>query len=300
MSNQNTFTVEFKKDELESVREVLLANNWREEAHDNLYVIFRLRSPKGSVAMMYSSGKLVFQGREDFTSVISNIKKTDKEVSTEVFRPHMGVDEVGKGDYFGPLVVVSCFITEEFSKKVKLLGFADSKKFSDGKIKNLFDMVSDYPYYYSSVLEPEVYNKQIEEYRNVSILLAKQHTKVIEMGLLDLKEKGIKCEYVVVDQFSTSKSRVSNELGELGKQCELIQHHKGESDIAVACASIIARGIFLQEWRKMNQKYDFEFPKGASNVISQGKEFVALHGSEKLNEVAKIGFKTTKQVMSFL
>ena len=159
-------------------------------------------------------------------------------------------------------------------------------------------MVSDYPYYYSSVLEPQKYNRLIEEYRNVSILLAKQHSKVIEMGLLDLKEKGIKCEYVVVDQFSTSKSRVANELGELGKQSELIQHHKGESDIAVACASIIARGIFLQEWRKMNQKYDFEFPKGASNVISQGKEFVALHGSEKLNEVAKIGFKTTKQVMS--
>ena len=298
MSNQNTFTVEFKKDELESVREVLLANNWREEAHDNLYVIFRLRSPKGSVAMMYSSGKLVFQGREDFTSVISNIKKVEKDTSTEVFRPHIGVDEVGKGDYFGPLVVVSCFVTEEFKKKVQLLGFADSKKFSDRKIENLFNMVTDYPYYYSSIIHPKEYNKLIEEYHNVSILLAKQHTKVIEMGLTDLKKKNIDCGYVVVDQFSASKSRVEDELGELGKQCELIQHHKGESDIAVASASIIARGIFLREWNKMCEEYQFEFPKGASNVIPQGKEFVLINGQEKLIDVAKIGFKTTKQILT--
>jgi ribonuclease HIII len=78
----------------------------------------------------------------------------------------------------------------------------------------------------------------------------------------------------------------------------LIQHHKGESDIAVACASVIARGIFLEEWGRMNDEYAFDFPKGASNVIEKGKEFVRIYGSEKLNEVAKIGFKTTKQILS--
>lgn len=298
MSNQNTFTVEFSKEQIHSIKDILLANNWREESSSSEYVLFRLRSPKGSVAQMYSSGKLVFQGREDFTSLISNIKGNGDSADLEDFKPHLGVDEVGKGDYFGPLVVVSCFISEEFSKRVRLLGFADSKKFSDKKILNLYSMVKEYPYYYYSVVKPSEYNTLIEEYRNVSIILAKQHTKVIEMGLKDLKEKNIDCEYVVIDQFSTSKERVINELGELGKECNLIQHHKGESDIAVACASVIARGIFLEEWERMNEEYTFDFPKGASNVIEKGKEFVSIYGSEKLKEVAKTGFKTTKQVLS--
>jgi len=275
MSNQNTFTVEFKQDE---------------------YVTFRLKSPTGSVATMYFSGKLVFQGKEDFTSVISTLKENE-DVSKQDFKPHIGVDEVGKGDYFGPLVVVSCFVNEEFLKKVKLLGFADSKKFSDKRILGLFNMVREYPYYYSSVVYPNEYNKMTEMYKNASLLLAKQHSLVIEKGIKDLEQKGIECEYVVIDQFSTSKSRVLDELGELSKKYRLIQFHKGESDIAVACASIIARGIFVEEWGKMNSKYDFVFPKGASNVIDNAKLFVSRYGKEELSNVAKISFKTTKEVL---
>jgi ribonuclease HIII len=298
MINNNTFTLEFDKNTIPMVKDVLLANGWQEEPISD-YVLFRLRSPMGSIALMYSSGKLVFQGKEDFTSVISNIKELQTEVFDEDFESHFGVDEVGKGDYFGPLVVVGCFVTEEFFRKIKLLGFADSKKFSDKKISKLFTSVKDYPYYYSSIVNPKEYNGLVKEYNNVSILLAKQHALVIEEGLKDLSKRDIECNYVVVDQFSSSKSRVINELGQLGKNCKLIQHHKGESDIVVACASIIARGIFIEKWEEMNMKYGFEFPKGASNVVQKGKEFVSLYGQEKLNDVAKIGFKTTNQILSF-
>jgi len=297
MSNQNTATVEFKQSEYQKVKDSLLAHNWVEEGDDNQYVTFRLRSPNGSVATMYFSGKLVFQGREDFTPVISSLKK-EENISSETFKPHMGVDEVGKGDYFGPLVVVSCFLTEDFFKKVKILGFADSKKFSDERISKLFNSVKEYPYYYSSIVYPKEYNEMTKMYKNASLLLAKQHSLVIEKGLEDLKNKGIKCNYVVIDQFSTSKSRVADELGELGKNHKIIQHHKGESDTAVACASVIARGIFLEEWDKMNSKYDFIFPKGASNVIDNAKLFISEYGEKELNSVAKISFKTTKEVLA--
>ena len=296
MSNQNTFTVEFKQDEYQKIKDSLLAHNWVEESDSNQYVTFRLKSPTGSVATMYFSGKLVFQGKEDFTSVISTLKK-DEGASEQEFKPHIGVDEVGKGDYFGPLVVVSCFVNEEFLEKVKLLGFADSKKFSDKRISNLFNTVREYPYYYSSIVYPNEYNKMTEMYKNASLLLAKQHSLVIEKGIKDLEQKGIECEYVVIDQFSTSKSRVLDELGELSKKYKLIQFHKGESDIAVACASIIARGIFIEQWSKMNNKYDFVFPKGASNVIDNAKLFVSRYGKEELSNVAKISFKTTKEVL---
>jgi len=297
MSKQKTFTLEFRDSEIHGVRDALSANNWIEEVDRNEYVVFRFRSPNDSIAIMYRSGKLVFQGKEDFTSLISSIKKGKEDEEVVDFVPHLGVDEVGKGDYFGPLVVASCFVTEEFLKKVSILGFADSKRFSDRKIKNLYENVKDYPYYYYSIVHPSEYNELIERYRNVSILLAKQHSLVIEKGLKNLKSKDISCEYVVVDQFSTSKSRVKDELGELGKVTELIQHHKGESDIAVASASIIARGVFVKEWERMNNKYSFKFPKGASNVIDKAKEFVSIYGVEELKEVAKISFRTTKQVL---
>lgn len=298
MSNQNTVTLEFKKEQIEPVRDVLLANGWRNEEDSNSYVLFRLRSPENSLALMYRSGKLVLQGREEFTSVISNIQEFQGDTVTLDYKPHFGVDEVGKGDYFGPLIVVGCFVTEEFFKRIKVLGFADSKRFTDKKIFNLYSAVKDYPFYYRSIVNPRRYNEMVDKYKNVSILLAKQHALVIEEGLKDLKSKNIQCNYVVIDQFSSSKSRVVNELGEYGRECDLIQRHRGEEDIAVASASIIARGIFIQEWEKMCSKYKLNFPKGASDVISTGREFVSMYGQEKLRDVAKVGFKTTQKIFS--
>lgn len=293
----NTFTITLNTKEQSQVQGVLVANGWKEVPDGNQYVSYRFKSISGSTAILYSSGKLVFQGRENFTPLIANIKE---EIDSDMngFESHIGVDEVGKGDYFGPLVVVGCFVDEEFAKKTKLLGFADSKKFTDGKISKLFNSVKEYPYYYSSIVNPVEYNMLTKKYGNVSILLAKQHSLVIEKGLEDLKSKGIKCENVVIDQFSSSKNRVIDELGVLGKSVNFEQFHKGENDIAVAVASVIARGIFLEEWEKMCQKYDFQFPKGASNVLSSARKFVERFGADELELVAKTGFKTTKSIMN--
>ncbi len=299
MSNQNTVSIQFKKDEIFKVEGILKASNWlHEEVSNNPYVCFKVRSPKGSVATMYTSGKLVFQGKEDFTTIIASLKGQEEDASIVDFLPHIGVDEVGKGDYFGPLVVVSCFVNTQFLEKITYLGFTDSKKITDKKIVDLFNMIREYPYYYVSIVEPTEYNKLILDYKNASILLAKQHSIVIEKALIDLKEKGIDCTRVVVDQFSSKKERILDELGELGRCVELEQFHKGESDIAVAAASIIARGVFLEEWEKMCKKYNFKFPKGSSNVLGEAKQFVSEYGVEELSNVAKVGFKTTKQVLT--
>lgn len=297
MSNQNTCTIKVDSNSFDKVSNVLIANNWKEEGIDNQYMVFRFKSPHGSIAILYTSGKLVFQGSEDFTYIVSNIDENKSREENKSFSPHIGVDEVGKGDYFGPLVVVGCFVDMDFFKKISYLGFDDSKKFSDKKIMNLFNSIDGYKYFYSSIVYPKEYNRLIKEYRNASLLLAKQHSLVIENGLKDLKEKNIKCEYVVIDQFSNSKSRVSDELGDLGKSIEVIQHHKGESDIAVACASVIARAIFVKEWDKMCNKYNFDFPKGASSVIEKGREFVSIFGKDELDNVAKTSFKTTNSLV---
>jgi len=295
---QKTFSIKLNSAEMKAVEEALQSYGWIEQQMDNEYVGLRMKKTNGSVATLYTSGKIVFQGNEDFTKEISSIKRGEKDMDDMI--SHIGVDEVGKGDYFGPLVVVGCFVDEEFAEKVSYLGFGDSKNFSDKKILEFFKEVRDYKYYYPSIVHPEEYNTLVNETGNVSILLARQHSKVIEMGLKDLKEKGIQCNHAVIDQFSSLKSRVINELGELGKEIQLRQYHKGESDIAVASASIIARGIFLEEMAKMNKKYSFKFPKGSSNVVNSAREFVKKYGEYELRRVAKIGFKTTKKVLSLV
>ena len=291
--SQNTLSIQFSIDEAKRVRDVFLSLGWQDADINNEYIALRMKNDKGSVVTLYTSRKIVFQGKEDFTDIVQAIQG-DSNVD---FVSHIGVDEVGKGDYFGPLVVVSCFVDEEFYKKVKALGVGDSKKFSDRRLLKMYEEMKKYPYYYPSIVSPEEYNKLIKDTGNVAILLAKQHSKVIEMALEDLKEKNIECKKVIIDQFSSRQNRVRDELGTLGKGVEFEQYHKGESDIAVATASILARGIFLEEMEKMNDSYYFSFPKGASNVIPAAKEFVAKHGMDELSKVAKVSFKTTKALV---
>ena len=292
---QNTVTIQLDEIQRENAEEILEAYGWKEEYVNNPYAKFRMKSPQSSNVILYTSGKLVFQGSEDFTNIITAIKN-NREDDRDII-PHLGVDEVGKGDYFGPLVVVACFLDEEFLEKISSIGIGDSKKFSDSKIMEMYNLVKDYPYFYISIVHPKEYAQLYKESKNASILLARQHSKVIEMGLGDLKSKNIECSRVVIDQFSSRKARILNELGNYGKEIELIQFHKGESDMAVACASVMARGIFLEEMEKMSNEYYFDFPKGASHVIEQGKEFVKRYGADELGKVAKVSFKTTRKLV---
>jgi ribonuclease HIII len=299
--SQQTISLKLTQEEVDSLKYILEKKGWKEEGINNEYVALRMKNDNGSVCTLYTSMKVVFQGRDDFEELIKLVKDRAEDgneikIPIEVV-PHIGVDEVGKGDYFGPLVVVACFVNNKFLQDTELLGIGDSKKISDNRIRDIYQEVKDYPYYYVSIVKPEEYNKQIGELKNASILLAKQHSKVIEMGLKDLAEKDVECKEVVIDQFSSKKSRVIDELGPLGKKVKFVQFHKGELDIAVACASVIARAIFLKELDRMKEEYYFTFPKGASNVIEAGREFVKKNGVEELGKVAKISFKTTKKVI---
>jgi len=292
---QNTVTIQLDEIQKENAEDVLKAYGWKEEYVNNPYAKFRMKSPQSSNVVLYTSGKLVFQGSEEFTNIITAIKNNREDDSDVI--AHLGVDEVGKGDYFGPLVVVACFLDEEFLEKISSIGIGDSKKFSDTKITEMYNLVKDHPYFYTSIIHPKEYNQLYKESKNASILLARQHSKVIEMGLGDLKSKNIECSRVIIDQFSSKKARILNELGSYGKEIELIQFHKGESDMAVACASVMARGIFLEEMEKMRKKYNFNFPKGASDVIDKAQDFVKKFGIDELGNVAKVSFKTTAKVL---
>lgn len=282
---QVTKSIKINQNDAKKLNSLLKNKGFREGKIPNPYVLWRLEGLNTTV-MYYSSGSLVSQGEFDVTSLLL------EEASSE-FKPHLGSDEVGKGDYYGPLVVCSVFVDEIRRAKAIELGVADSKKISDPKIMKIFEALNESVLYHCEILLPARYNEDIRKFKNVAYMLADTHAKCAKS--LSEKLDGAKYD-CVVDQFSADKGRLSKAFD--GVNVNLIQFHKGESDIAVALASVFARAIFLKEWGKMNEKYSLDFPKGATDVINFGKEFVAKYGQQELYNVAKISFRTTSQILS--
>lgn len=247
----------------------------------------------GVTAMLYTSGKLVVQGNVDLGYISEVLDgKSSNEVS--VFEAHVGADEVGKGDYFGPMVVCACFVPEDSYNKVMSLGVNDSKKLSDGRIHTLYEDIKDVVNYRVEIIEPTQFNSEYEKFMNISKLLANIHALNIRELIVMLDEKSIKYNRVVIDQFSANKGRLESVL----KGINFVQMHRAEAqDIPTAVASIIARRYFLVAMDQMSSLYGIDFPKGATDVIRVGREFVQRYGVDRLGEVAKLSFKTTQSVL---
>jgi ribonuclease HIII len=205
----------------------------------------------------------------------------------------IGSDEAGKGDYFGPLVIAGVLVDDIIAKSFEELGIKDSKKLSAGKVKELAARIKKISPFSIVTMGPERYNELYTKIGNLNRLLAWGHSRVIENIL-----KTEQCDYALADQFGDEKF-IIQALMEKGEKIKVMQRVEAESDMAVAAASILARAEFVQRLASLSIKYGMDFPKGASPaVIETGKEFAKRYGNERLNEVAKIHFKTTKSVLT--
>jgi ribonuclease HIII len=238
-------------------------------------------------SIMYKSGKLVVQCKD--SRLVTEINKVVGENFS--FEPHIGSDEVGKGDYFGPLVVCACYLDQKDFEKIKGYGVVDSKDLTDAKMLEMGAILKKELRYEIQVVNPKEYDVFVKKYGNISIVLAKIHAELIEK----LSKRVEKVSFVVVDQFSKNKGRLEKEFK---LKIPLKQYHHAESDIAVAAASIVARYFFLKEFEKMSKNYKMQFPLGATHVIDFAKEFVAKYGADELDNVAKVSFRTTQSVLT--
>lgn len=205
----------------------------------------------------------------------------------------IGSDEAGKGDYFGPLVIAGVLVDNATVKSLEALGVKDSKRLSDKSINELAAKINRQCLCSVVTIGPERYNELYNEIGNLNRLLAWGHSRTIE-NILNRE----KCDYALADQFGDKKF-ITDALMEKGKTIEVKQEIRAESDMGVAAASILARAEFVRRLAMLSAKYEMDFPKGASPaVIQAGKEFVNRYGRERLNEVAKIHFKTTKSVLA--
>jgi ribonuclease HIII len=254
----------------------------------------------GIVISLYESGKLTVQGKNksEFISyylepeILKDFSYNYPESKVD-FSPRAGVDEAGKGDFFGPLSVASLYADEAGIKQLMSLGVKDSKSISDKSIiKMAREIEKNFAFAYVTI-SPVKYNELYAKFRNVNSLLAWAHATAIEGIVLKTG-----CKNVRIDQFA-AKSYVENSVAKKKLDIDLHQKHHGEDDIVVAGASILARYGFLMGLERLKERYKLEFPKGASNkVIEFGRSFVERFGKDELTNVCKLHFKTTEAVIS--
>jgi len=204
---------------------------------------------------------------------------------------HIGVDESGKGDFFGPLVVAACYVGPEHL--AELGGVKDSKKLTDKQALGLAIRIREVCPHSIIAMGPAKYNELYEKFKNLNTLLAWGHARAIE-NVLEIQP----ATHVISDQFAAGGVAVKKALYEKGRAIEFRSQVRAESDIAVAAASILARAEFLNRLARLGNEFGIPLPKGATNVIATGRQFVAKHGPEALSQVAKMHFKTSQQVLA--
>ena len=256
--------------------------------------------------VFYESGKLVVQGKgtQEFVEFVLEpeiLKEArlgyEAVLNPELMLPRIGVDESGKGDFFGPMCVAGAYVNEAVVKAWKDSGIRDSKEIgSDKRIKELAEAIRNTPGCVSTVVPigNEAYNRLFTKLRSVNSMLAWGHARVIENLMLLKYQMNPTPIRAISDQFAQNKDVVAKALMSLGRGIELIQKHKAEADLAVAAASILARNEFVTRLAAMGKRYEMEFPKGASAAVdAAAKEFVAKYGADNLPKVAKMHFRTS-------
>jgi ribonuclease HIII len=254
--------------------------------------------------VFYQSGKLVVQGKgtREFVEFVLEpgiLKQArlgyETVLNPELLLPRLGVDESGKGDFFGPLCVAGVYVNESVVKAWESSGIRDSKNISsEKKIAELARLIRQTSGCVVAVVPigNEAYNRLYAKMASVNAILAWGHARVIENLMQARDRMNPPPVRAISDQFAANKSTVANAVMQLGREIELVQRHRAEEDVAVAAASILARNEFVSRLMALEKQFGTKLPKGASGAVDElAREFVARQGAENLPKVAKMHFR---------
>lgn len=279
------------------------------------YAIFQAMEAD-TIITLYESGKAMFQGISadidaniwvDMEKKLNNRvidinePKKEKEKYLEELNyfysiSTVGSDEVGTGDYFGPIVVTASYVDKEKIELIKELGVKDSKKLTDEKIKKIAPVLIKEIPYVTFTLNNKEYNRYQSIGYNMNKIKAILHNKVLYS--ITHKDENYPYQKIIVDQFVYPKKYFEHILESTEKVTDITFTTKAESKCAsVAAASIISRYIFLAKMDELSKDLGIEIPKGANDIVDQvGKEIVQKYGEAKLEEIAKLNFKNTEKI----
>ena len=276
-----------------------------EEKNNNEYIVFFAKKNGINITIYVNKKdeyKVTFVGTNalkeaKFWDENANVTKTKRNLKNAHWLnldDQIGSDEVGTGDFFGPICVAASLVRKSDIAYLKSLGVDDSKKLTDEKIKELGKiLINKFPYSQLS-LENEKYNKLHDEGINLNEMKTKMHNQV----LLNLKNK-YHIDNIFVDQF-LEKDKYYAYLSDTKDIVSNINFKtKGESYFpSVAVASIIARYSFLQKMEKLSDKYKMDIPFGASTKVNNfAKKFIKTYGIDELNKIVKKNFANYKEII---
>lgn len=297
-----SYTCKLTDEQASALDTALRARNWKSRTVP--YARFAYESDKTNI-VFYESGKLVVQGKgtQEFIEFLLEpeiLKQArlgyETVLNPELLLPRIGVDESGKGDFFGPLCIAGAYINESVIKAWQGAGIRDSKNISsDKRIAELAEKIRKTPGCVANVVMVgnEAYNRLYAKMKSVNAILAWGHARVIENLMSRRHEMNPAPVKAISDQFASSKNVVAKALMPLGREIELVQRHKAEEDLAVAAASILARDGFVKGLAKLEKQFNLELPKGASSAVDEAaRKFVAEQGADNLPKVAKVHFRT--------
>ena len=317
---KTSFTYELTEDQQEILLGLMVNGNFRRR--EVPYSLYSIEGDHFNATLYekqkHGKRKLCIQGSKAEDFVLFQLEPLvlgaatlgyEKELSPELFAPHAGSDESGKGDYFGPLVVCCAYTDETLSDEMAKLGVRDCKQMSDkavlttgAKLRALLG-----PSGYAVVkLGPAAYNRLYSKIKNINRMLAWAHGTAIE----ELLAKRQTCGRVVVDQFAPTEDTIRRALKERGKTAVVGQRHRAESDIAVAAASVSARELFLRSIADMTTEVFGpppadgppapKVPAGSSDprVRELAEEMVRRNGATWLMNHCKAHFQTTDKVLA--
>jgi ribonuclease HIII len=289
--------------QVETLREVLQRDGFEFEAKE--HALFAARKGKLAVTIYQKGPKVLIQGKDTenfirFTlepQILGDVRLGYEEiVQPDLFEPHFGIDESGKGDYFGPLVIAGAYTDATITRQLMSAGIMDSKRVtSAARIRQLAALIRATAGCRTEVIAigPERYNALYESFGNLNQLLAWGHARVIE----NLAAAVPNCPRALSDQFANPHV-LQRALKQKGLCLALEQRTKGESDIAVAAASILARERFIDWIDKTSTACAIRLPLGASAAVVQaGHDLIARHGPDALAKTAKLHFRTTHAVL---
>ena len=301
---RNSYTKPLTPSQAETLREILTERGWKFEPKD--YTLFSAKKDKVTVAVYEKGPKVLVQGKGtgEFVTfilepeVLGHAELGYEEVNNpQMFAPHFGIDESGKGDFFGPLVIAGVYTDRDIARSLMDAGVQDSKAISsDARIRSLAEEIRATPGIAWEVVSmgPERYNALYGKFKSLNRLLAWGHSRVIE-SLLNMRPN---CPRALSDQFAEEQV-LQRALGPRAKEShmELEQRTKGESDVAVAAASILARERFINWMREASEKLGITLPRGATTVKAVAADVLKARGNDFLGKVAKLHFRTAFEVL---
>lgn len=298
----STYTVKLDDTQMAKLRGILASRGWA--PFEVEHARFAFRGPDCNVTA-YSSGKAVIAGKgtEDFVTMTLEPEVTlapklgyDTVLHPEWFEAHAGLDESGKGDFFGPVIAATVIAQKSMIEKWREAGVQDSKRIAERQILAFDEMIRGthgvvVKTCYCSMPK---YNELMSRPRaNLNLLLAWLHGTALQQALA---EKSV--PWGLLDQFS-EQPLVQRELARKGvKNFELRMRTKAEEDPVVAAASVVARAAYVREMKRLSERFGSKLQKGAGPLVKkQGAEIIARFGARALGDYAKLHFRTAYEVV---